>query len=557
MLRNLHIEHYVLIDSLDIDFPEGLVIITGQTGAGKSILLGALSLLTGARADASVIAEGAQNCVVEGEFDVSGIDTERISAILEDSDVEFDGASLILRRVLNAGGRSRSFVNDSPVHVQVLADLAGCLVDIHSQHQSLLLSDRTFQLSLLDSYAGASALRAQAAGRWKALKAAEREFAEVSGRKALIDRDREYNQAQFEQLDKAALRSGELEELEEEQKQLANAEEIKTCFGGALERLDPSNGEGSVAAALKEAGRLLEKAARFVPDAADLASRMESSRIEIEDILSDIESVDSKVNLSEERLAVVEERLALIYQLLRKHGEPDIDGLLALKDRLSEALFDSSALEYKLDSLKHDIEESRKQLDAVCKELSAKRSAAAPELASEVQAMVRGLELDKAVFAVEVAAAQEPGPTGADAVSYRFSSNGTAPADISKCASGGEMSRIMLCLKALMARFVGMPTIIFDEIDTGVSGSAAHKMGNMICSMGENMQVFAITHLPQVAAKGNAHYVVRKADDASGRTISTISLVDGPERVDEIARLLSGATITPEARANAKSLLGL
>ena len=553
MLRSLHVRNYVLIDSLDIEFPEGLVIITGQTGAGKSILLGALSLLTGAKADASIISAGADSCVVEAEFSVD--DAPEIRAMLEEAEVEWEDGSLLVRRVVHSTGRSRSFINDSPVQVQLLSDIAGHLVDIHSQHQSLMLTSRAFQLSLLDNYAGLGEQRALAAERWQRLQSLRAELADARDRLSRLSSEYDYNRSQFDQLDKAALRDGELEELEEEQKQLANAEEIKTNLADALSMLD-SDSEGSVnlSVALRESQRLLEKTARFVPALSELGSRIDSARIELDDICSEIDRIGSSVVLSQERLAEVEDRISLLYQLMRKHNVRTVAELIEIRERFGRELFDGSSLEEKVAELEKQTAEAAKAYEDICAKLHAGRAKAAPSLAREIENSIHGLELEKALFTAELSESR-PGPMGTDAVTFCFSSTGkTAPIDLAKCASGGEISRIMLCLKAMMARYVGLPATVFDEIDTGVSGSAAHKMGALICEMGRSMQVFAITHLPQVAAKGSAHYVVEKSEQ-DGKTVSSIREVRGDDRITEIARLLSGASITPEALANAKSLL--
>ncbi len=548
MLRSLHIENYVLIDSLDISLPEGLGIITGQTGAGKSILLGALSLLMGAKGDATQISAGAQNCIVEGEFSAPG----SIRSILEDAEVEWDGGNLLIRRVLNASGRSRSFINDSPVNVQLLQEIASSLVDIHSQHQSLQLSDRRFQMDVLDHFAGCAADVEECNRLWNVILCKTKELEEVRGRLSRLQADKEYNSARFKQLDDAHLRDGELEELDAEQKQLANAESIKENFAAASALLEPEEGM-SVEVALKEAERLLGKLSQLVPDASSLAERLHSSRIEISDIAESIVDLDSRISLSQERLEQVEDRMSLLYGLMQKHGCANVAELLAARERYAEALFDSTALEEKAAALEKEVGDARKEHLSVCTKIHAARAKAAPGLAAGIQESLRFLELDRAVFAVELADAA-PSATGSDAVTFKFSSTGSNPVDVSRCASGGEISRIMLSLKALMARYTGMPTMIFDEIDTGVSGSAADKMGQMICRMGKDMQVLSITHLPQVAAKGRAHFVVEKSISGDG-SVSSMRRLSDEERVQEIARLLSGERITPEAIANARTLL--
>lgn len=555
MLCSLHIRNYVLIDSLDITFPEGLVIITGQTGAGKSILLGALSLLTGAKADASSISEGAESCVVEAEFEVED-DLSSVREILEENDVESDSSRILIRRVVYSTGRSRSFVNDCPVQVSVLSALSSHLVDIHSQHQSLLLTNHAYQLRILDHFCGNSQLLADCRDAWTSLQSGRAELREVRERLGRLAAEMEYNTAQFNELDQARLQPGELEALEEEQKQLANAEEIKGSLAQVQACFDPSpESVPSLSIALKEAQKLLERTSKFVPSLSELASRLESSRIELDDILACVEDADASVNLSEDRLQIVEDRMSLLYGLMKKHGCSDIDELIAVRERYNEALFDSSSLEDRAAVLEKSVAASEAAYKALCAKLNKARLAGKDSFAASIEESVRFLELDRAVFAVDILPAQE-GPAGSDSVLFRFSSTGKDPVDVAKCASGGEISRIMLCLKAMMARYVGMPTMIFDEIDTGVSGSAADKMGTMICQMGRDMQVFSITHLPQVAAKGDAHYVVTKTFEEDGRVVSGIRPVTGEERVMEIARLLSGSSVTEAAIGNARSLLG-
>ena len=556
MLSRLHVRNYVLIDSLEIDFPEGLIIITGQTGAGKSILLGALSLVMGAKADASMVSEGADNCVVEAEFDKA--DEAEIRDILDENDVEWDDGHLIIRRVVNRSGRSRCFVNDSPVQVSVLQDISSRLVDIHSQHQTLLLSDRQFQLGTLDYFAGNADLRERCSALWKELGSLKSELSQLDARIARINSEKDYNEAQYRQLESAALKEGELEELETEQKQLANAEEIKTGLCAVEELFTNSSSGGevlSVDSALKEAVKQLSRLARYIPAAEELSDRIDSSRHELDDILSEVSSLNARTDVSESRLEEVENRMSLLYGLMQKHGCADVNELIALRDSLSEALFDSTMLEEKRKSLTAKIEEVKAQLDELADRLHESRAKAAVPFAENIQSDIRNLELPYSIFEVELLDVPVSAH-GRDSVQFRFSSSGRNAVDVSKCASGGEMSRIMLALKAMRARFANMPTMIFDEIDTGVSGSVADKMGSMICSMGEFMQVFAITHLPQVAAKGKAHYLVSKEiDPAASKAVSTIEKLSEDQRVLEVARMLSGSVLTDAAIANAKSLL--
>ena len=555
MLTRLQVRNYVLIDSLDVDFPEGLIIITGQTGAGKSILLGALSLIMGAKADAGMISDGADNCVVEAEFDVDPSDAP-LKAELEENDVEWDEGHLIVRRVVNRSGRSRAFVNDSPVSVQVLQSISSRLVDIHSQHQTLLLSDRQFQLDILDHYAGNTALREQCADLWRRMGKSKADLAALDAKISSISSERDYTEARFRQLEEAGLREGELLELEEEQKQLANAEEIKTCLSYTEELFCPTSGDASsLDSILKEASRQLSKAGRFITSVQELSERVDSCRRELDDILSDVSSANSRVDVSESRLEIVESRMSLIYSLMQKFSCRDEAELIAQRESLSEQLFDSTQLEEKRSQMQSQLDALTAEHTDVADRLNASRMEASASFAESIQNSIRDMELPYSVFEVEIL----PAPlsaAGRDSVAFRFSSTGKNPVDVAKCASGGEMSRIMLALKAMMARYANMPTMIFDEIDTGVSGSVADRMGSVICAMGEYMQVFAITHLPQVAAKGSAHYLVSKyIDPATSLAESKIERLSDEQRVLEVARMLSGSVLTDEAVANAKSLL--
>ena len=558
MLNRLQVKNFILIDSLEIDFPEGLIIITGQTGAGKSILLGALSLIMGSKADASMISGDAENCIVEAEFDVDPSDVQMMDE-LDESGVEWDGGHLIIRRVVNRSGRSRAFVNDSPVSVQVLQSLASRLIDVHSQHQTLLLSDKNFQLGILDHYAGNAQLRSDCAELWREVNSVKAEISQLDAKIAKMASERDYNEAQYRQLEAASLSEGELEELEEEQKQLANAEEIKNCLGNAEELFTASTSVDSLSvdSSLKEVSKLLIKAGRYVSSLSELSDRVDSCRRELDDILSEISSINSRVDLSQERLEQVESRMSLLYGLMQKHSCKDVDELIQVRDNYSDMLFDSTQMEERKAELETRLSKVSAQLEKIAEQLHQSREKAATSFASDIQASIRGMELSYAVF--EVALTETPlCATGRDAVTFRFSASGKNPVEVAKCASGGEMSRIMLALKAMMARYTNMPTMIFDEIDTGVSGSVADKMGSVICAKGADMQVFAITHLPQVAAKGSAHYLVSKEiDPASGEAISKIERLSDEQRVLELARMLSGSVLTDEAVANAKSLLNI
>lgn len=537
MLARLTINNYALIDALDISFPKHLVIITGQTGAGKSILLGALSLLLGSRADADAICDRSRNCVVEAQF------------------IDDEGKERIVRRVVSPQGRSRAFIDDMPVTLDELKALTSSLVDIHSQNSQTLLGDGVFQRRVLDAFAGNSSLLAEYETAYRQFRSLEKEKTDLEQRVAMERKNRDYLQYQFDQLDKAALEDGELERLEKEQLELANAEDLKLSLQTALNALD--NGSFDVQASLKEAASSLGKAAKVIDRLEPLLQRLESSRIELKDILNEIDSEQERITVDDARLETVENRIALIYGLIRKHDVADEAGLLALKDSLQASLLEGVDLSGRLAAVNRQLAEADALCTALSKRLHEARSHAAPELSQALQRSVRGLELPFATFSAQLGTLPERGPAGEDAVRFFFSAAGDdKPKELSKVASGGEMSRIMLCVKALMAQHANMPTMIFDEIDVGVSGSVADKMGQMIVGMGDTMQVIAITHLPQVASKGDAHFLVYKEIGDDRVASSKIKIIEGEERAREIARMLSGQDITQEALANARVLLG-
>jgi len=551
MLRSLQVKNYVLIDSLDIEFPAGLVIITGQTGAGKSILLGAISLSLGAKADASMVGDSADNCVVEAVFDMAA--NPEAEELLEEAGLEKPEDNLLtIRRVLSKSGRSRSFINDEPVQVGILSRLSKYLIDIHSQNETAILSDAKFQLSLLDYYAGNGELLDQSSELFSKLRAEEKELTDLRQRLDNIDREKEFNETAYRKLVEANLSDGEMEELEDELKLLSNAEDIKSGLRHIQDLFSPEEGT-PITSALKESQRLLDKVSSYIPNASKLSERMESARLELDDILAEVDDMESRVDVSESRLEAVEERIALIHSLLKRHDCSTEAELIAERDRLAGLVLDSDSLEVRVSDLEKAIAKDTKALDKICQSLHAARLSALDDFALSVHSTLTSLELPDSKFKVELSDAPLSA-SGKDKVAFLFSATGGALADVAKCASGGERSRIMLSLKAMMAKFTAMPAMIFDEIDTGVSGSAADSMGSVICDMGKDMQVFAITHLPQVAAKGDAHYLVSK-ENINGRGVTTIHRITGQDRIMEIARMLSGSSITPQAIENAKALL--
>ncbi len=543
MLRSLSISNYILIGSLETSFPEGLSIISGETGAGKSILLGALALVLGSKADSSMIGPEGDNCVVEAEFSI----TPAVRDVLLALDLPADREDILLRRVLSKSGRSRCFIDDEPVSTASLQELASHLVDIHSQHQTLMLRDQAFRQDVLDLYAGAAAERkACSEAREKVLRT-RKQLESTKERLATAKKEEDYNRAIWEKLDEAKLNPGELASLEAEQEQLSHAEELKEMLSAAEGIL--SSDENSPTLELVQARKYLEKAGRYIPSIEPLVERLEAARVELEDIAAEVESANGKMDVSPERLEIVEERISLLYSLMRKHDVSSEEELIAVRDSLSSLVADASSLEEEVERLSKELDTALAAYEKAAGKLHDKRAKAAVPFAESIQKQLHALDLDHCAFQVELAPGEDSA-TGHDTVNFLFSSTGKNLQEVGKAASGGELSRVMLCLKACMARYRKMPTLVFDEIDSGVSGGTAHKMGALICSMGADMQIFAITHLPQVAAKGNAHYLVSKKDDRT-----TMRRLSDEQRVMEIARMLSGAVITPEAVENAKSLL--
>ncbi len=423
-------------------------------------------------------------------------------------------------------------------------------MDIHSQHQTLRLGEERFRLDALDYYAKTMELREECGAVWMRVLEARRKLATLREREAQAIAEQEYNTSRWERLNEAKLQPGELEALEAELNELAHAEQIKETLCGVEELLSPASEESaSPAQLLREASRLLDKAGAYIPSLNELEQRVTSARLEIEDIAAEVAKVNSHTEASPERLQVVEERISLLYSLLQKHGLQKVEELIAERDLLEGLIQDATSLGEECAQVQKELEGLEARHKELCDTLDAKRKAAAGPLAQEVEKVLHSLELDHAVFQVQVSPAPA-GLLGGNTVQFLFSSTGKEPTDITKAASGGELSRIMLSIKSVMARLTQMPTLVFDEIDTGVSGSAADKMGSLVCQMGADMQVFAITHLPQVAAKGHAHYLVSKTNDHT-----TVKCLDREGRVQELARMLSGATVTPAAIANAQALL--
>ncbi len=550
MLQSLHIRNYVLISSLDISFPKGLIVITGPTGAGKSILMGALGLLLGRKADASVLSAGATNCVVEGEFCAPSAAMEQFAA---EHDFEYEEGSFTVRRTVSAAGRSRAFINDSPVTMAVLEEFGSMMVDIHSQHDTRLLNSSAYQLSILDAFAGNSALLGRCSEAYAGMKELQARISALESSLAAAEAEADYNKAVFEQLDNAHIQEGEIEALEQEQAMLANAELIASLSSESLSLLEGSDEADGVNNALSRIYKDFDKLSAYIPEFSNLATRLDSVRIELDDISSDLQSRSDSIQASPERLEEVDARLSLLYSMLKRHGVADEAALIAKRESLRGLVFGSEDMLAELEELKSAYAKAVAAYNEVSSELHDSRKGASARFCSRIKENLSFMEMERAAF--EISLEECPASaTGCDRVNFMFNAAGGRTVLLSKCASGGELSRIMLALKQLMGEFMSMPVMVFDEIDTGVSGSVADKMGAVICQMGEKMQVFAITHLPQVAAKGKAHYLVQKSY-GEGQASSTIKKLSDEQRVLEIARMLSGSSLTDAAIENARSLM--
>ena len=558
MLRELKIENYAIIEHLDIAFHPGLNIITGETGAGKSILLGALSLLGGARADAAAIRDGAASCVIEAAFDVRNY-REDLLPVFEENDLDWED-EITIRRTISSAGKSRAFVDDVPVTLTVLRAVADRLVDIHSQHRTLLLAGTGFQTHLVDAVAGQVDRVAEYTALYKRLQGLRGELSRAEQANEAAAKERDYLQYQLEQLLALKLRTGEVEELEAEQNLLTHAEEIAQGLDYCVGMLTADNGplEGGVNAGVKSMGAVLGRLKGKYTAAGELAARVESVYLELKDLADEFERGRDGVHVDPERLAVVTGRLDDIYTLCRKHRIDEANAeaeLLRLQAELDAQLQEFDAAEGRIGELRREIAALEERATKEAERMTAGRLKAGPKIAKHVVKTLGSLGIRGAVFEVEITPAEGLTATGADRIEMLFSGNaGTKSQPIEQVASGGEMARVMLALKGLVTKSLHLPTIIFDEIDTGVSGQVADRMGEIIAEMGDSMQVLNITHLPQVAAKGQHHYYVYK--DAGGAASGThIRELSQTERVEHIAAMLSGSAVTDAARTQAKELL--
>ncbi len=551
MLKEIHINNYVLIDRLDIDFQEGFSVMTGETGAGKSIILGAMNLLLGGRADSKTIMQGADKCTIEGSFSIAGYGLEQF---FRDNELDYWPDDTTLRRELMQSGKSRAFINDTPVSLNQIRDLGCRLIDIHSQHQNLALGTQSFQLDVVDTIAANADIKAayeQSFDNWSALKA---ELARLKAEFESDNTDREYLEFQLKGLDDARLKEGELTELEQESDMLEHAEEIKQDLYRASELI--SGDEDGTLTRLRSALQSFRSAQKNWPQAQELSERLDSCLIELKDIAETVDDAQESINFDPARLEQVNERLDLIYTLLKKHKKENIAELLELAESIRTRLDRSGSYELDIEKLTAQVEAARKEMEKRASELTKSRQKASDTIIKEIKALLVPLGIPNVQFGVDIQPSAAFDRTGHDDLRFMFSANKAVPMqEISQVASGGEIARVMLSVKSLIASVRTLPTIIFDEIDTGVSGAVAEKMALLMEQMsGGGRQVLAITHLPQIAALGHTHYKVYKTEEKDA-TRTRIALLDYNERIREIASMMSGATLTQAALDNAKTLI--
>jgi DNA repair protein RecN (Recombination protein N) len=555
MLKHLTINNYVLIESLNIDLEPGFSVMTGETGAGKSIILGALGLLMGQRADSASIMPGAAKCTVEGIFN---IEDYGLQALFEENELDYE-PECILRREVAANGKSRAFVNDSPVNVAVLRQIALRLLDIHSQHSNLLLENPAFQLGIVDTVASHPDLLSQYQDCYARIMEAKRKLKEMEESLAKRQSDEDYLRFQLEQLDEFKPQAGEDEELKQLQSALSHAEEIKVALSGIdvlLNGDDSENGVGAIDA-LRRSSQTMQQIASVYPAIEAYLERLESVVIEVKDIASDINSLAEDVEYNPARLQEVTERLDNLFSLEQKHHVDSAEELIALAEDIRNQLSLLADSEDNIKELQKQIATDTEQAKKLAEKLSADRAKAAKQVERLVKDALVQMDMPAVVFNANVEKTEELQPSGQDTITFLFSANKSmSPRPLADVASGGEMSRVMLALKALTSKQMHLPTIIFDEIDTGVSGKVASSMAQIMAQMssGAGQQVLAITHLPQIAAKGKTHYSVYKEDDGS-RTLTHIRQLDEEQRIAELAHMLSGSKVTEAAKENAKQLL--
>ena len=554
MLASLFIQNFALIDSLNIHFNEGFSVITGETGAGKSIILGALGLVLGQRADGRSIKNGADKCVIEAVFNVSQYE---LGEFFQTNGLDYDAENCILRRELSINGKSRAFVNDSPVPLNILKELGVKLIDIHSQHQNLLLGDTHFQMKVIDIMANTESILSDYKDEYKNYVFLQKCLKELKEKSNQSKEEEDYLKFQLEQLAEAHLSDKEQEILEQEQETLSHAEEIKYSLFKITQLLDGDN-ENTILSAMKEALSISESISSYYPKAKQATERLRSDYIDLDDLSSELNNQKENIEFDPDRLQWVNDRLNTIYSLEQKHRVSTISELLTLQDEYSLRLKEIDAYDDQIKQKQKKLDSSFTHLCQLAKDLSNQRKAGAISMSTKLMEMLMPLGMPNIRFNVDFVTKKIPEQDGMDDLCFMFSANKNSELlPVAQTASGGEISRLMLCLKAMIAKYTALPSIIFDEVDTGVSGDIADKMGTIMKELGKhNMQVITITHLPQIAAMGTCHFVVYK-EDLKDSTVTRIKELDSDERIKEIARMLSGSTITNASIINAKELLGI
>ncbi len=545
MLRRLTVENYALIEQLDLELDSHLSIITGETGAGKSILLGALGLLLGNKNDSSTFRDSSRNCIIEGTFDIENYELE---SFFEQNDLDYE-PQLVIRRMISPAGKSRAFVNDMPVQLVTLKELGSRLIDIHSQHQNLILSDESFRLRVIDTVAQTKARLQEYSTTYRALRQAERELSEMIAAAEALRKDEEWLRYQVAEFEAAALRDGEMEEIEAELAVLENVEQIGEAVASLRQALDAEQIGVLEQLALSE--NTLSKLSNSYHVGAELSERLRSVIAELKDIAATATNEAERIEANPERLQKLTDRINAIYSLCQKHRVQNVAELIEVGKKYTAQLATITHSDENITAKQADIATLKQKAHHEATAIHALRVKAAEQVSADVVKFLRNLGMEEIRFEVEVLQGEELMPTGFDSVRYMFSANARiAPQPVEKIASGGELSRIMLSLKALLAAHSNLPTIIFDEIDTGVSGRIADAMGDIIRTLSLNMQVIAITHLPQVAAKGDSHFVVYKEQSRTH-----IASLDAEQRIEQIAKMLSGSDVSTAAIEQAKILL--
>ncbi len=549
MLKQLSVQNYALIDKLEVEFTDGLTIITGETGAGKSILLGALGLIAGTRADSQSLQDKTKKCIIEASFNIKEYD---LTDFFEVNELDYEAITSI-RREINPEGKSRAFINDTPVTLNQLKELGERLIDIHSQHQTLSLNGADFQLSVVDAFAKHFDLLLQYKEEFSLFKSKEKQLNELIEKEAQAKKDLDYFQFQFNELEDANLKADEQSVIEQELETLNNAEDIKLNLSKASLALN--GGEQNLISSLNEIKVLLNSMSKFKPEIAELSTRINSSFLELKDITNELESLEQDIVYDPKRIEVLNEKLDAIYRLQQKHNVKSVEELIAIKNDLSNKLLDFNSLETEIIKVKTELDKLNKSLSVKSKSLSDNRKKAIPKIEKEIASLLSSLAMPNAELKINQSITEIFTNSGIDKINFMFSANkGSDFKELNKVASGGELSRLMLSIKSLIAQLTALPTIIFDEIDTGVSGDVADKVGSIMDVMAKKMQVITITHLPQIASKGQSHLFVYK-EDKSNKTYSNIKKLNSEERIQEIAKMLSTGSPTAAAISNAKELL--